>query len=141
MQRLRNGNRTTGPLLSFFWALTFLAVTSFLFPVVSSAKNVPVAPNMAIVEGTVMEFCLASSSLYNISPEQVLYRLVVSIEATEDEGGIPNFVSEKVGQTVAFFTKVKPPSDVLGRRIRVRVEYMGDEKGGRFWINVIEKIY
>lgn len=100
--------------------------------------NVPVVPNEAVIIGTVKAFCMASSGLEGISPEQVIYKLVISVEETKDVKGYPNLLKSKKGLVLTFFTKERLSVEVFGKRIKGRVKYMGDERGGRFWINNIE---
>jgi len=124
------------PVYAFY---LFLGLVLFLkFNTLANA--VPVIPNEAILTGTIKEYCLTSASLSGISPEQILYRLVISVEEVEDVKGYPNFLKGKESQTLPFFTKEKPSSDLFGKRIKAHVKYMGDERGGRFWIRNIEII-
>jgi len=95
-------------------------------------------PNEAIIRGTVREYCLTSSTLSGISPEQVLYRMVISVEEVEDVKGYPNFLKGKEGQSLSFFTKEKISMELFGKHIKAEVEYKGDERGGKFWIKHIE---
>ncbi len=122
------------------------AILRFLFIVIvialilscnSLADAVPVIPNEAILRGTVMEYCLTLSTLSGISPEQVLYRVVISVEEVEDVKGYPNFLKGKEGQNLTFSTKEKISMELFGKRIKAEVEYKGDERGGRFWIKDI----
>jgi hypothetical protein len=64
--------------------------------------------------------------------------LVISVEKTGDVRDYENFLREREGQSVTFYTKTKPPFEVYGKRIRARVEYKGDERGGLFWIKHLE---
>lgn len=120
------------------------ATLCFLFIVIALilscnllADAVPVIPNVAILRGTVMEYCLTSSILSGISPEQVLYKVVISVEEVEDVKGYPNFLKGKEGQNLTFFTKEKISMELFGKRIKAEVEYKGDERGCRFWIKDI----
>jgi hypothetical protein len=118
--------RITLPILGFF------LVSSI------SVNAVPVMPNKSILKGTVTEYCLISSSLLGIAPDQVLYKLVICVEETQDVEDYENFLRDKPGQSVTFYTKTKPPFEVYGKRIKALVEYRGDERGGLFWIKQIE---
>lgn len=105
----------------------------------ASAFAVPAAPNEAILKGTVIEYCLSSSSLSGIKPEMVLNRLVITVDEVEDMKG-PNFLKSKKGQSATFYSKNTLPAELFGNKVKAVIEYIGDEKGGRFWINKIEII-
>jgi len=45
-----------------------------------SAHAIPVMTNKAMIEGTVSGYCLESSATEGIKPEQVLYKLIISVE-------------------------------------------------------------
>lgn len=102
------------------------------------ANAVPVIPNEALLRGTVVEYCVTSSSLSGMSPEQVFYRVLISVEEAGDVKGYPNFLRGKEGQVLAFYSKEKQPVELFGKRIRAFVEYKGDERGGHFWLKQIE---
>jgi len=93
-----------------------------------------------MLEGTVKEYCAGSSELWDIKPEQVIYKLTISVEIVRDSEGFPNFLKGKEGQLQSFLTKEKISPELLNKRVRAEVEYRGDEKGGRFWIRAIEII-
>ncbi|MBI5057602.1 MAG: hypothetical protein HZB61_13390 [Nitrospirae bacterium] len=99
------------------------------------SSAVPVIPNKAALVGTVREYSIGSSSLYGMSPEQTIYKLTISVEASEDIEDFTNFLKGKEGQTLTFFTKVNPSPEVYGKRIKAHVYYSGDERGGKFWIH------
>lgn len=101
---------------------------------------VPVIPNRAALEGTVLEYCTISSNLGGVSPQRVLYKLVIYVEEVEDVEDYPNFLRGKEGQSIPFYSKPKQPSELYGKRIKALVEYRGDERDGRFWIKHIETI-
>jgi hypothetical protein len=104
----------------------------------SAVWGVRAIPNRAVLYGTVMEYCLSSSSLFNIKPEQTLNKLVISVDKVEDMKGFQNMLKEKDGQSVTVYSKEKQSSELFGKRVRTVVEYIGDEKGGIIWIKDIE---
>jgi hypothetical protein len=55
----------------------------------------------------VREYCLTLSTLSGMSPEQVLFRVVISVEEVEDVKGYPNFLKDKEGQNLSLFYKRK----------------------------------
>lgn len=99
--------------------------------------SVPVIPNESIIEGFVSEYTILSSRLIGIQPEQVLYRVTVRIDSTEDLENRPNFIKGKEGRDVQFYTKEMVSPEVFGKRIKAKVEYRGDERSGMFWIREI----
>lgn len=102
------------------------------------ADSVPAIPNKAVIKGTVAEFCLISSGLVGIKPELPLNKLTITVEEVEDEKGHPNFLSGKEGQNIIFYSKEKLPQELYGQKIKAVVEYVGDERGGIFWIKKLE---
>jgi hypothetical protein len=105
----------------------------------STAQAVPARPNKAILLGTVKEYSITSANLAGMRPEQVLYKLTIFVEASEEVKGLPNFIKNKEGRTVDVYSKEKLSSELFGQRIKAVVEYLGDERGGFFWIRHIEK--
>ena len=116
-----------------FITLTIL----FLLSIPTWATAAPAMPNETIVKGVVEEYSLTSSKLLGIKPEVTLYKLVISIEHVENVKG-PNFLKDKKGQFVTLYTKEKISSDFYEEKIRAKIEYAGDERGGLFWIKQIE---
>jgi len=121
---------------------SFISVTAacliffvFLFSAFSKSSAVSVAPNKAVLTGTVREYSVGSSSLYGMSPEQTVYKLTIMVEASEDIADYLNSLKGKEGQIQIFFTKTDPTIEVYGKRIRAHVFYSGDERGGKFWIH------
>lgn len=101
------------------------------------AFAIPAAHNEAILKGTVTEYCLSLSSLSGIKPEMVLNKLVITVDEVEDVKG-PNFLKIKKGYSGTFYSKETLPVELFGKKVKAVIEYVGDEKGGRFWINKIE---
>lgn len=112
-----------------------------LFPLNVYGGGVPVIPNEALITGSVCGYCKVSSRLLNIKPEQVIYRLTVTVDSSEDVEGMPNLVKEVIGEDITLESKEEIGSDIFGKRVRVRVRVVGDEKGRRFWINSISIIH
>ncbi len=110
----------------------------FTLLMIGSCASVSVIPNETIVEGTVSEYAIVSSRLAGIQPEQVLYRITIYIETTKAVGNGPDFLRDKVGKDIPFYTKKKLPPQLFGRKVRARVQYRGDERGGLFWVRDIE---
>jgi len=101
---------------------------------------VPAGPNESVIEGTVQEYSIVSSNLLNIMPEQTLYRLTILIEAYENVDSEADFLSDKKGKTVQFYSKDEISPEIFGKRVLVKVRYAGDERGGLYWIKEISVI-
>jgi hypothetical protein len=119
-------------------SIIFLILLTFLFSAFSESSAVTAMPNKAVLVGTVKEYSVGSSSLYGMSPEQTIYKLTILVETSEDIKGVANFLKGKEGQTLTFFTKVNPSIDVYGKKIKAQATYLGDERGGSFWIQNID---
>jgi hypothetical protein len=117
-----------------------LLILIFLFGFETFLYAVPVIPNESVISGTVLEYCLTSSSLLNIKPDQVIYRLVISIEEVKEAKGYPNFLADKQGQSISFHSKEKLSPELIQQKVKALVEYTGDERGGLYWIKNIETI-
>lgn len=131
------------------WTLLFFILFA---PSVSAAGNccfgghesaafprleVPAAPNEAVIQGKVMKYCIINSTLLKIEPEQTLYSLHVLIKSAQDMPGKSNFLKEKVGKVVKVYSKKPLSPQLFGKEIKARVEYSGDERGGKFWLKEI----
>jgi len=119
------------------YILSLMCVVFFI-SAFSIAWGVSVLPNKAVVYGTVVEYCLTSSSLSGIKPEQVLNKLVISIAKVEDVKNYPNFLKDKEGRSLTFYLKEKPVEELFEKKIKAIVDYKGDERGGILWIKHIE---
>lgn len=113
------------------------SVLLIFFALNISADAVPVVPNEVVVRGHVLEYCLTSSRPLEIKPETVLYKITISVEKAEDVKG-PNFLKGKEGQTVIFYSREELSIALIGKKIKAKAEYRGDERGGIFWIKEIE---
>ncbi len=112
-----------------------LCVSIFLaLMLTGSCASVPVAPNETVVEGTVSEYAIVSSRLVGIKPEQVLYRITIHVESSKATGSGPDFLKERRGEDVPFYTKKILSPRLFGKSVRVRAEFRGGERGGLFWV-------
>lgn len=109
--------------------------------ILPAAHAVPARNNKAILVGIVKEYSITSASLVGMQPEQVLYKLTIYVESSEKVSKFPNFAKNMEGKTVNIYSKEKLLPELFGKRIRIVVEYLGDEKGGVFWIKgIVEKL-
>jgi len=117
--------------------LKLLTALAFIL-VASTVRAVPVAPNASLIKGIAMECEAISSTLLGMQPEQTIYRLTIQIESTEDVSEMVNLLDKGTeGKEMVFYTKETLPPDILKKRIKARVMYQGDERGGRWWIQEI----
>lgn len=124
-----SGNKLIKPAL-------LIIVIFFLFHRI--AGSVPVPSNAASVTGFVSEYGIVSARLLGIQPEQVIYRITICLESSEDISGMPHLLKGKQGQDIPLYTKDRLSSDIFGKKIRADVYYMGDERGGLWWIRSIK---
>lgn len=110
---------------------------SFFFAIEGKNASVPAIHNESTIEGIVSEYAIISSRLIGIKPEQILYRLTINIESSENISDKPNLLGNKKGQDIQFYSREKLSPELFGKVIRAKVEFTGDEKGGLFWIKNI----
>lgn len=128
------------PTLPHRHVLCLILICLFLSIGAINSFSVPAAPNEYVIEGTVQEYSIVSSNMLNILPEQTLYRLTIFIESYikfETEAG---FLSDKKGKALQFYSKEKISPEIFGNRVRGKVRYAGDERGGLYWIKEINII-
>lgn len=121
-------------------SLCLVLISLFLSFNTKNSLAVPAVPNESVIEGTVEEYSIVSSELLNIVPEQTLYRITILIESYENFETKADFLSDKKGKTVLFYSKEKISPDIFDKRVRVKVRFSGDELGGLFWIKEINLI-
>ena len=103
-----------------------------------TGTEVPEASNKSIVSGIVLESTVMPSNFPCMGSKGSLYRLIVRIEEAEDVAGYENFLWDKRGQSMSFFTNESQPAELLSRRIKATVAYKGDRACRLYWIEEIE---
>jgi len=111
---------------------------AFLLFVASSVTGGTVIPNDALITGMILEYAIVSSRLLGIQPDQILYKLTIHLESSEDIVGMVNLLKGKEGEDITFYTKEKLSSDIFGKKVEAEVSYRGDEHGGRWWMRSIK---
>ena len=122
---------------------TCLMAQVFCLIMVMASDNscaVPAIPNESLITGVVKEYAIVSSRLVNVQPEQTLFRITMHIESSQASAGGPDFLKYQEGKDVQLYSKEKMSSELIGRRLKVKVTYQGDERGGLFWIKSFEKM-
>ncbi len=119
---------------------SFLMALLFFTAVKGRSISAPVIPNESVVNGTVVEYSIVSSHLIGIKPEQIIYNLTINIESAKSVNDRPNFLNNKEGQNIQFYSREKLSPELFGKKIKAVATYTGDEKGGLYWIKYIETI-
>ena len=73
-----------------------------------------------------------------MEPDQTIYKLTIYIESSKGIGNSPDFLKNRETQDVPFYSKNAISPEIFGKKIRAKVKYQGNEKGGIFWIIGIE---
>ena len=113
-----------------------IMVVFFLFH--SIASTVPVTSNAASITGFVSEYGIVSARHLGIQPDQAIYKITIFLESSEDISGMANLLKGKQGQELTLYTKERLSSDIFGKKIKAEVSYLGDERGGLWWIRSIK---
>lgn len=100
----------------------------------SPAGGVPVVPNESLVVGEVVELRAIDSSSLNIRPPQILFRMRIRVLSVREVPSKPNLVTTRKGEILEVYSKDRLSSDLIGKVIRGRVTFRGDERGGLHWI-------
>ncbi len=117
---------------------TSLVFLFLFFALDGKSSSVTAIPNESLLQGVVSEYAVISSRLIGIRPDQTLYKLSVLVESSEGiGGGGPDFLKERGGEDILFYSKVRLAPELFGKRIKAKARYQGDERGGIFWIRDI----
>ena len=123
----------------FLIAMVFL-IPSLLLLAGEAGGAVSAVSNESVIEGVVSEYTIISSSLVDIKPEQVIYRLNIKITLSHSTGEGPDLLFNMIGHDVHFFSKQVLSPELYGKRIKAKARYKGDERGRSCWISDIEVI-
>ena len=102
-----------------------------------SAK-MPAIANESVIAGSVVGYCIVSSSILNIRPVMPIYQLRILVKTSEDVEDKRSFTKDQVGKLIHLHSKKELSPDLFGKVIKARVSYRGDQKGSRFWIREID---
>jgi hypothetical protein len=93
----------------------------------SSPQGVPAAPNESIVRGEVVEVTPV--------PEGMGAICKVRLQAARDVGDLANLAASRVGEVVEVYVHPKVKGRLKeGDQIEAHISYMGDERGGGFYL-------
>jgi hypothetical protein len=98
-------------------------------------EGAPPLPNETWVVGEVVEFDAIDSASLGIAPRRTLSQLKIKLIETSAVERMANFLLGAEGQTIEVMsTEVLAPAELLGRIIKVRVTFRGDQKAQRYWM-------
>ncbi len=118
--------------------LACIAVLMLLFIHEARGTSMPAIDNKSLIQGVVCEYSIVSSALIGIKPQQILYRLTVTIESSDNIGEGPDFLANAIGNNIQFLSKDTLSSDLFGKKIKAKARFKGDERGGVYWISDVE---
>lgn len=95
-----------------------------------SLGYVPVVPNASLVTGTVEGIAQPQPFALPV--------LELAVQRAEDIEDLANFVAEEVGKTIPIYLRGEAPEEwpMLRSKVRLRVEFRGDESGGGYYAHV-----
>lgn len=125
---------------SVFLILMFFLIPLSLLVVGKTSGAVSAVSNESVIEGVVSEYTIISSHLIGIKPERVLYGLTIHIGSSRNTGDGPDFLHNRNGEDIRFYSREKLSPDLFGRKIKAKAVYKGDGKRGIYWISDIEII-
>jgi hypothetical protein len=115
--------------------LSLITVAGLITPRAAQVQAVPAVPNESLVLAEVIEASVLDSLTLNIRPRQVLYRLRLRVLTVEAVEGMENFLYGTEGTTIEVYLKEMGCATALvGKAIKARIMFRGDEGGGRYWI-------
>ena len=119
MKKLRN-----------FW---FVCVSLVL--AITCAYGVPALSFEETITGEVSGYAVFKAKLLGMKPENmVLYKVVLSIGSERPKRIPPH------RRYVEVLSKRSVPMWYFGRRIKAVIIYVGDERGGYYWLRRIEEV-
>jgi hypothetical protein len=114
--------------------ILFLLIGSLLLIHASESLAVPALDNESLVVAVVLEKTLIDSSTIGIDPAQRLWRMKLRIVSVESVAGAEDVLRGQEGKIIEVFSnEVNAPAGASSR-IKARISFHGDERGGRYWI-------
>jgi hypothetical protein len=101
----------------------------------SPVAGAPAIPNEGLVIGEILELSLIDSSALGIRPAQMLARIRVRLISVQDVPSKSNFLTGKTGEVLEVYARDTVPAELVGRRIKGKIVFRGDERGGSYWIS------
>ena len=139
-QRYANYNRHRRDLAVRFTAIHVLA-TFFVLVGITRLFAVPAIPNESLVTAEVVERDTVDSTTLKIEPKQPLYRWKLRIIKIETVHKKANFLAGHEGKSIEVLSKEAPSvSGLVGKTVKARVSFRGDERNGRYWLVGIPEV-
>ena len=133
-QRQANHNHRPYSLAVRFTAIDGMAIF-FVFFAIAPLLAVSVLPNESLVTAEVLEQDIVDSTTLKIEPKQALYRWKLRLIKIEAVQRMANFLAGDEGRSIEALSKEAPSvSGLVGKTIKARVSFRGDEKNGRYWL-------
>lgn len=104
---------------------------------VSLVQSVPVIPNESIVAAEVVDLTTIDATTVNINPPQVLFRMKLRLLSVQESPPLANFLHAKKGEIIEVYSKESLSSGLVGKVMKARITFRGDERGGLYWIQEI----
>jgi hypothetical protein len=139
-QRYADHNRHRFSLAVRFTAIDGLAIF-FVFVGITPLLAVPAIPNESLVIAEVIEQNAVDSATLNVQPKQTLYRCKLRIIKIDTVLRMANILQGHEGKSIEVLSKEAPSvSGLVGKTIKARVSFRGDEKNGRYWLLGIPEV-
>ena len=133
-QRHVNQNRHRYGLAARFTVIHVLSIF-FVFAGIAPLLAVPAIPNESLVTAEVVEHDTVDSTTLKIEPKQALHRWKLRIIKIETVQQKANFLAGDEGKSIEALSKEAPAvSGLVGKTIKARISFRGDEKNGRYWL-------
>jgi hypothetical protein len=127
-------NRHRCSLALRFTAIDCLAILFVSFAI-APLFAVPALPNESLVTAEVVAQDIVDSATLKIEPKQALYRWKLRLIKVEAVQKMANFLAGSEGKSIEALSKGTPAtSGLVGKTIKARVSFRGDEKNGRYWV-------
>ena len=104
---------------------------------VSLVQGVPVIPNESIVAAEVVDLTTIDAATLNINPPQVLFRMKLRLLFVQEAPPLANFLHAKKGEIIEVYSKESLSSGLVGKVMKARITFRGDERSGLYWIQEI----
>jgi hypothetical protein len=129
-----NHNRHPYSLAIRFTAIAGLA-TFFVFFAIAPLLAVPALPNESLITAEVVEQDIVDSTALKIEPKQTLYHWKLRLIKIAAVKKMANFLAGNEGKSIEALSKEAPAaSGLVGKTIKARISFRGDEKNGRYWL-------
>ncbi len=113
---------------------TFLLASFFLLFSHRSALPVPAYSPPETIEGRVISY-----EVHLVNPGETTEGVIYKIRVKLKKGVKPAFIKKGRG-TVEVFSSEPLPQWIFNREVLLKIKYVGDERGGRYWIISVKEV-